>query len=74
MVLALRSGQVGGYAADVLDHEPPPANHPLLHEANCIVTPHVASRTLESVHRQATMSVKNLIAVLEGRKPLAQAN
>ena len=45
MVAALQSGQVGGYGTDVLDAEPPPADHPLLHEPNCIVTPHVASRT-----------------------------
>jgi D-3-phosphoglycerate dehydrogenase len=74
MVAALQSGQVGGYGADVLDQEPPPPDHPLLREPNCIVTPHIASRTFESVQRQATMSVKNLIAVLDGQKPLAQAN
>jgi D-3-phosphoglycerate dehydrogenase len=74
MAAALRSGRVGGYGADVLDQEPPPPGHPLLHEPNCIVTPHVASRTFESVQRQATMSVQNLFAVLDGQKPQAQAN
>jgi D-3-phosphoglycerate dehydrogenase len=74
MVAALRSGRVAGYGADVLDHEPPPPDHPLLGEPNCIVTPHVSSRTFESVQRQATMAVQNLIAVLDGQKPLAQAN
>ena len=74
LAAALRSGQVGGYGADVLDQEPPPPDHPLLRAPNCIITPHVASRTFESVQRQATMSVKNLIAVLDGQKPLAQAN
>jgi D-3-phosphoglycerate dehydrogenase len=74
MAAALRSGRVAGYGADVLDQEPPPPDHPLLREPNCIVTPHVASRTFESVQRQATMAVKNLIAVLDGQKPLAQAN
>jgi D-3-phosphoglycerate dehydrogenase len=74
LLAALRSGRVAGYGADVLDHEPPPPDHPFLHEPNCIITPHVSSRTFESVQRQATMSVKNLIAVLDGQKPLAQAN
>lgn len=74
MAAALQSGRVGGYGADVLDQEPPPPGHPLLREPNCIVTPHVSSRTFESVQRQATMSVKNLIAVLDGQQPLAQAN
>ena len=74
LVAALQSGQVRGYGADVLDQEPPPPDYPLLRLPNCIVTPHVASRTFESVQRQATMSVQNLIAVLEGQEPLAQAN
>ena len=74
MVAALQSGQVAGYGADVLDHEPPPVDHPLLKAPNCIITPHVASRTYESVARQATTAVKNLILAMKGEKPLAQVN
>jgi len=59
MVAALKSGQVGGYGTDVLDQEPPAADHPLLSLPNVVCTPHVASRTYESVVRQATCSVKN---------------
>ena len=51
MVAALQSGQVAGYGADVLDQEPPPADHPLLKLPNCIVTPHVGSRTYEKIGR-----------------------
>ena len=39
MVTALNSGKLGGYGTDVLDVEPPPADHPLLSAKNCIVTP-----------------------------------
>jgi D-3-phosphoglycerate dehydrogenase len=74
LVTALKSGQVGGYGADVLDQEPPPADHPLLKLPNVIVTPHVASRTYESVVRQATTSVKNLILAMSGEQPIAQVN
>ncbi|HEY3931455.1 MAG TPA: phosphoglycerate dehydrogenase [Verrucomicrobiae bacterium] len=74
MVAALKSGQVGGYGTDVLDHEPPAADHPLLKLPNVVCTPHVASRTYESVVRQATCAVKNLILALNGEKPLAQVN
>ncbi|MEM9444934.1 MAG: phosphoglycerate dehydrogenase [Verrucomicrobiota bacterium] len=74
MVEALNSGKLLGYGADVLDAEPPPTDHPLLKVENAVITPHIGSRTMESVERQATMAVKNLIAVLEGREPLAQAN
>ncbi len=71
---ALKSGKLGGYGADVLDVEPPPADHPLLGAPNCIITPHIGSRTYESVQRQAGMATENLIRALSGQEPLAQAN
>jgi D-3-phosphoglycerate dehydrogenase / 2-oxoglutarate reductase len=74
MAAALATGQVGGYGTDVLDAEPPPASHPLLRAPNCIVTPHVGSRTYESVVRQATTAVKNLLLATKGEKPIAQVN
>jgi D-3-phosphoglycerate dehydrogenase len=74
MVAALKSGQVGGYGTDVLDQEPPPPDHPLLKLPNVVCTPHVASRTYESVQRQATTAVKNLILAMRGEKPIAQVN
>jgi len=71
---ALKSGRVGGYGTDVLDQEPPSADHPLLTLPNVVCTPHVASRTHESVQRQATAAVTNLIRAMHGEKPLAQVN
>lgn len=71
---ALKVGKLGGYGTDVLDVEPPPRDHPLLTAKNCIVTPHIGSRTHESVIRQATKCVKNLILAMKGEKPLAQVN
>lgn len=74
LVEALKSGRVGGYGTDVLDQEPPAPNHPLLSLPNVVCTPHVASRTYESVVRQATTAVKNLILAMNGEKPIAQVN
>ncbi len=74
LVAALQSGQVAGYGADVLELEPPAPDHPLLKLPNCVVTPHVASRTFESVVRQATTAVRNLILAMNGEKPIAQVN
>lgn len=74
MAAALRAGRVRGYGTDVLDVEPPPAGHPLTGLPNCIVTPHVGSRTLESVQRQALAAVTNLIRAMHGEPPLAQVN
>ena len=74
MAAALKAGIVGGYGTDVLDEEPPSPDHPLLRLENCIVTPHVGSRTSESVERQAVAAVTNLIRAMRGEKPLAQIN
>jgi len=74
IVEALKSKRLQAYAADVLDEEPPPANHPLLGLPNAIITPHIGSRTFESVQRQATCAVENLTLFLAGKKPHAQAN
>ena len=74
MAAALESGRVRGYGTDVLDQEPPRVGHPLVGLPTCLVTPHVGSRTLESVQRQATAAVTNLIRAMRGEPPLAQVN
>lgn len=71
---ALKSGHLGGYGTDVLEEEPPPRDHPLFACPNAVITPHIGSRTYESVARQAKMAAENLIAVLHGKPALAQAN
>ncbi len=74
LAAALDADQIAGYGADVLDEEPPNADHPLLKCRGAVITPHIGSRTFESVERQATMAAQNMINVLEGRPALAQAN
>jgi D-3-phosphoglycerate dehydrogenase len=71
---ALQSGKVGGYGADVLEVEPPPADHPLFSTPNTAITTHIGSRTYESVVRQATKATQNLINFVNGEPALAQAN
>jgi len=71
---ALVSGKVGGYGADVLDEEPPRAGHPLFTAPNCVITSHIASRTYESVERQAMRATHNLINYLKGDPDFIQAN
>jgi len=74
IIAALDSGKLAGYATDVLDQEPPPADHPLLHHPKVIVTPHVGSRTFESVPRQAMKALVNLINALKGEGETNCAN
>jgi D-3-phosphoglycerate dehydrogenase len=71
---ACKSGQLGGYGTDVLDHEPPKPGHPFTQIDNIIVTPHVGSRTFESVERQALRAVQNIVEFLNGGKDYIQAN
>ncbi len=74
VIAALDCGKLAGYAADVLDEEPPPADHPLTHHPKVIITPHVGSRTFESVPRQAMKSLTNLINALQGEGKCNCAN
>ena len=74
VVDACRSGQLAGYATDVLDEEPMPANHPFREVDSIFVTPHIGSRTFESVERQAMRAVTNLVEFLSGGSDYIQAN
>lgn len=47
LVRALKENWIAGAALDVLEVEPPPRDHPLLHLQNTFITPHVAWNTIE---------------------------
>jgi glycerate dehydrogenase len=66
LALALQRRVLGGAALDVLAVEPPPADHPLLHAPNCLVTPHMAWATLASRVRLLDTAVENLRTFLAG--------
>jgi len=65
MADAVKSGQVAGYGADVLDPEPVQPDNPLLGLHNVHLTPHIGSRTYESVVRQGSAAVDNLIRAFQ---------
>ena len=46
---ALKAGTIAGAGLDVYAREPLPADSPLLTLENCVLTPHVASQTVESL-------------------------
>lgn len=71
---ACKSGKLGGYGADVLDKEPMVVPHVFQDVDNVIITPHVGSRTLESVQRQASRATLNVVNFLKGDKDYIQAN
>ena len=63
LVTALRDGRIGGAALDVTDPEPLPNGHPLFDFDNCILTPHVAARTVGGISRMYAI-VDDVIAFL----------
>ncbi|MBI1336418.1 MAG: 3-phosphoglycerate dehydrogenase [Phycisphaera sp.] len=74
VLAACKSGRLYGYGTDVVNVEPPPCDHPFFAVDNIIVTPHVGSRTLESVQRQADRATRNILNYLKGDKDFIQAN
>lgn len=71
---ACRSGQLAGYGTDVIDEEPMRPGHPFQSIDSILVTPHIGSRTFESVERQALRAVTNLVEYLGGGSDYLQAN
>ncbi len=64
---ALRTGVIAAAALDVTEPEPLPADHPLVHLPNCIVVPHIASASIATRAKMATMASENLLAGVQGR-------
>ena len=64
LIASLKDNNIKAYLTDVLEEEPMIVNHPLNEFKNVIITPHIGSRTYESVQRQGLMAVENLIKCL----------
>lgn len=69
LVVALGKGEIAGAALDVTDPEPLPADHPLVGMPNVVIVPHIASASVATRNRMATMAVNNLLAGVRGERP-----
>ncbi|GLR67164.1 D-3-phosphoglycerate dehydrogenase [Acidocella aquatica] len=67
LAAALDAGQLAGAALDVFEVEPLPPSHPLLRNANVILTPHAAGLTKECAMRMSTMAVRNILDFFAGQ-------
>ncbi len=63
---ALRGEWIAYAALDVTEPEPIPADDPLLTLSNCLVVPHIASASVATRTKMATMAAENLLAGLKG--------
>jgi len=64
---ALISGTIAAAGLDVMEHEPPDANDPLLQIENLVITPHTAGPTLESIPKRAANGFENVQHVWSGQ-------
>jgi phosphoglycerate dehydrogenase-like enzyme len=67
---ALADGRLAGAGLDVFEKEPPDRSNPLLKLSNVVLTPHVASGTVDSLRRKAAQYAENIRRVLAGREPI----
>ncbi|WP_163339360.1 D-2-hydroxyacid dehydrogenase [Desulfopila sp. IMCC35008] len=67
---ALKNGEIGGAAVDVLTKEPPVDGNPLLDEElpNLLVTPHIAWASVEARQRILDQTAENIAAFLGGEQ------
>ncbi len=61
LIAALRSGQVGGAALDVFEHEPLPLDSPLLKMDNVMLAPHNSNSSPTAWERIHWNTIKNLV-------------
>ncbi len=74
LLQALNEGQIAGAALDVLENEPAPADHPLFQSERCLVTPHMAWYSEQSIERMRRLASKQVARVLVGRLPTTLVN
>jgi len=67
LVEALISGTISAAGLDVMEHEPPDPNDPLLQIENLVITPHTAGPTLESIPKRAANAFENIQHVWSGQ-------
>ena len=66
---ALAARRIFAAGIDVFEREPVPTDDPLLAKGNAIVAPHIASASIPTRIRMATLAAENLVAVLQGKRP-----
>jgi D-3-phosphoglycerate dehydrogenase / 2-oxoglutarate reductase len=69
LIRALEEGHLAGAGLDVFDPEPPQPDNPLLRMTNVVVTPHLASNTVQGSWRSSQSVVDQILQLLAGECP-----
>lgn len=70
---ALNNNKIAGAAIDVFEVEPIPQEVALINTENSILTPHIAYKTQEALHRRAAITIENIKQFLAGN-PINKVN
>ena len=62
---ALKNGVIAGAGLDVTEPEPLPVDHKLLTLPNCLIVPHIASGSVATRGKMASIAAQNLLAGLK---------
>lgn len=73
LAAALGAGRLGGAILDVREVEPPPPPDPLAALPGVLLTPHIAGLTAQAQARVGAMVASDVLSVLAGRPPVAEA-
>lgn len=74
LVDALKNGDIAGAALDVFEEEPLPVTDELVSLENVLLTPHIASNTIETKARMAVDATQDIVRVLHGDQPKSAVN
>jgi D-3-phosphoglycerate dehydrogenase / 2-oxoglutarate reductase len=74
LVSALESGHLAGAGLDVVDPEPPPAEHELRQMPNVLLTPHIAFYSEEAQRELQRRAAEEVARVLRGEQPRSLVN
>jgi D-3-phosphoglycerate dehydrogenase len=74
LIEAVRSGQLAGAGLDVLEHEPPGKDEPLLSLDDVIVTPHAGFLSVESLRSVQEQAADEVARALSGSRPRFAVN
>ena len=74
LLQAVQSGQIAGAALDVLSTEPPPPDHPLLHDDRILITPHYAWYSEASNREVRVSAAEEIVRVFRGERPRCPVN
>lgn len=74
LVNALKNHDIAGAALDVFEEEPLPITNPLVGLENVLLTPHIASNTVETKSRMAIDASNDIVSILNGEEPKFKVN